>query len=183
MMKMYVEFTRIGEDDEKIYLNLTLEFIQQCLKANHNQNDYLYGTPILSILVAIFENMQGRLCTTFPDVLSTLFDELSIQQSLSSETSPFQSMLLQGLSMAFAYNAPMVFDFLKSRALVLRAFQMWFSFMPNFTTHVELRRVLFGLCAILMCDADDLPEMILVQLPEIMNKASHFTIQLHKVKT
>jgi len=70
---------KVGEGQEKSHLALTYHFISRCLSVNRNSKDCLDGVAIVSLIVAIFENMQGRLDQDLPQLLSFLIDELSHQ--------------------------------------------------------------------------------------------------------
>jgi hypothetical protein len=96
----------IGVDQEKSHLQLTYHFLQRCLKVNRNGSSYLDGIAIMGLIVAILENMQGRLDQDLPQILKFLIDELQFINTLKEgKATNFKSMILQGISMMFAYNS------------------------------------------------------------------------------
>ena len=48
---------RVGPDQEKNYLQLTYHFIKRCLEVNRNSKSMLDGVSIMSLLLAVLENM------------------------------------------------------------------------------------------------------------------------------
>ena len=69
--------------------------------------------------------------------------------------------------MAFAYNASATFAVLDQLGDTILVFQTWFSFMNDFKKDFEVRRNIFGLCAIINCP--QLPNLVSERLPDIMN--------------
>lgn len=49
----------VGESQEKSHLQLIYHFIRRCLKVTRNGKDYLDGIAVVSVIVAMFENMLG----------------------------------------------------------------------------------------------------------------------------
>ena len=66
-------------------------------------------------------------------------------------------MLLQAISMSFVYNSQRVFHWLERQNVTLDVFQMLFEFMPNFKKDFELRRIIFGLTAIINTPESQIP--------------------------
>ena len=99
----------VGEDQTKSHLALIHHFVQRCLAVNRNGNDHLDGIAIVGMIVAMFENMHGRLDSDVPQLLSFVLDELQHQATLSDPSKQFGSMLRQAIAMALAYDARLVF--------------------------------------------------------------------------
>lgn len=61
----------------------------------------------------------------------------------------------------------------------MQLIQSWFKFMTNFKKDFELRRIVFGLSAIIKTREDKLPKFIHEHLPDIMNKLTNLTQRLY----
>lgn len=79
--------------------------------------------------------------------------------------------------MTFAYNAQATFQLLEQSGNTLLVFQNWFSFMNDFKKDFEIRRNIFGLCAIINCP--QLPDLVSQKLPEVMNQLTLLTKRIH----
>ena len=93
--------------------------------------------------------MLGKLDEDLPELLVFLADELNHLYIAMDCWEAYQSMVLQGFTMAFAYNSNLVFQWLTSTGMTEDVLRVWFGFMRNFEKAFELRRVIFGLSAIL----------------------------------
>jgi len=80
--------------------------------------------------------------------------------------------------MSFTYNPQMVFQWLNERNQLLEIFQIWFKFMDDFKKDFELRRIIFGLSAIVKTPAQFIPELIKSKLPEIMKTLASLAQQM-----
>lgn len=139
----------VGEGQEKNFLHLTYHFLKRCLEVNRNSGGaYVDGVSIMSLMVAIFENMQGRIDSDVPTLLGFLIAELEFLGTVDSKALKFKSMILQALAMCFSYNAALTFNFLEQEGKTILVFQEWFKFMNNFSKDFEYRRNIFGLIAI-----------------------------------
>jgi hypothetical protein len=85
---------RVGVDQEKSHLQLTYHFLVRCLKVNRNGSGFVDGVAIMGLIVAILENMQGKLDQDLPQILSFLTDELQFLSSIKTEAKNFKSMIL-----------------------------------------------------------------------------------------
>jgi len=74
---------KVGEGQEKTHLGLIYHFIQRCLAVTRNGKDYLDGIAVVSVIVAMFENMHNLLDNDLPQLLTFLVDELAHQDTLS----------------------------------------------------------------------------------------------------
>lgn len=156
----------VGEGQKESYLALLYQSLQRCLEVNRkNEYDLMDGISIVSVILALFENMQGKLDEDLPLLLGFLINEIRSLETLKRPSKRFQSMLLQAISMSFAYNAQLTLFWLESQDSAQEIFKMWFSFMDNFNKDFELRRNIFGLSAILDVPQGNLPPAINDQLP------------------
>lgn len=67
----------------------------------------------MGLLVAIFENMQGKIDADIPTLLNYIVSELEFLNSVSAKALKFKSMILQALAMCFSYNAALTFQILE----------------------------------------------------------------------
>jgi len=67
---------KVGEDSTKSNLQLTFHFIVRCLAVNMNGDGHLDGVTIMGFIVALLENMSGKLNQELPQILTFLLDEL-----------------------------------------------------------------------------------------------------------
>lgn len=74
------------------------------------------------MIVALLENMHGKIDESIPQLLSVLSQELDIQRLLDSPSKQYKSLVLQALSMAFAYDPVLVFDWLRGTNLTQQVF-------------------------------------------------------------
>lgn len=71
---------QIGELSEgATRLGTLIKFVYKCLELNRPGQYYANNIEIVTVLVAMFENMPGKLDNDLPDLLSLLFDELMHQ--------------------------------------------------------------------------------------------------------
>jgi hypothetical protein len=104
---------RVGVDQEKSHLQLTYHFLIRCLTVNRNGSGFIDGVAIMGLIVAILENMQGKLDQDLPQILSLLTGELQFLSSIKTEAKNFKSMILQAISMMFVYNSQATFSLLE----------------------------------------------------------------------
>lgn len=96
---------KVGVDQDKSYLQLTYHFLIRCLAVNRNSSGFVDGVAIMGLIVAILENMQGKLDNDLPQILTFLTDELQFLSSIKTKANNFQSMILQAIAMMFVYNS------------------------------------------------------------------------------
>lgn len=130
----------------------------RCLEVNRNSGGaYTDGVFIMSLIVAIFENMHGRIDADIPVLLGYLVSELEFLSTVEAKALKFKSMILQALAMCFSYNSALTFSVLESQGKTLAVFAEWFKFMNNFSKDFEYRRNIFGLCAIVKTPENQIP--------------------------
>ena len=106
----------ISEGQSISHLAMYILFIEQCFSINRDEYDWMDGIAIISMVIALFENMPGMIDKEFPTILSYLAAELKFKQSLEKDTvtNYYESMLYQAISMGFVYNAEMVFQWMEN---------------------------------------------------------------------
>ena len=76
-------------------------------------------------------------------------------------------MLLQTLCMSLWYNSALTFQVLKQGDHVVPFFQGLLELLPGLKHEFELRRVIFGLTAVISTNPQFLPPVVLDRLPDI----------------
>lgn len=51
----------VGQDQDKTHLQLIYHFLVRCLAVNRNSSGFVDGVAIMGVIVAMLENMQGKL--------------------------------------------------------------------------------------------------------------------------
>ena len=173
---------KVGEGQTKTHLGLIHHFIKRCLHVTRNGNDFLDGIAVMSVVVAMFENMHNLLDNDLPQLLTYLLEELNHQATLSDPSKQYQSMILQCISMAFTYHSVLIFQWLEQNNQLLPVFQTWFSYMNDFKKDFEIRRIIFGLSAIIKTPEAQLPAIVNQKLPDIMNQLTLLAKKMHTLR-
>ena len=106
---------KTSEGQSISHLAMYVLFIEQCFSINRDEYDWMDGIAIISMIIALFENMSGMIDKEFPTILSMLASELKFKQSLEKDTVTdyYESMIYQAFSMGFVYNSEMVFQWME----------------------------------------------------------------------
>lgn len=142
---------KVPEGETKSHLQLTFHFIVRCLAVNRNGEGHLDGVTIMGFIVALLENMAGKLNQELPQILTFLLDELKFCQTKQHPPKQYTSMILQAIAMTFAYDPVLTFQWLEANNYTITVFGIWLQFFQanEFKKDFEVRRNLFGLSAIL----------------------------------
>lgn len=111
----------VGENQTKTNLQLTYHFINRCLQVNRNGSDGLDGVAVMGLIIAILENMQGKIDGDLPHIVGILSEELNYLNDKKGKKN-YKSMILQAFSMCFAYNAMLTFQVLEQSGQTLNVF-------------------------------------------------------------
>lgn len=111
----------VGEGQQKSHLHLTYHFITRCLHVNRNSSDGCDGVAVMGLIIAILENMQGKIDSDIPNLLQILIEEL-VHVNDKKGKKNYKSMILQSISMCFAYNAVLTFQVLEQSGHTLTIF-------------------------------------------------------------
>ena len=133
----------------------------------------------MNLIICLLENMIGNLDAELPSLIETLTYELTFADGNRETISytKYKCMILQALSMCFNYNSQLTFQILESQGKTLGIFQSWFVFMNDFKKDFEIRRILLGLTAIIMCPT--LPGLVSEKLPDVMNQVSLLSCKMN----
>lgn len=136
---------------------MTFKFLQRIFVLNQNSNSKIDGITAMKVVICIFENLPGQIDGALPEFMGMLLAELHVLLSKKKPVINYQSMLLQGIALAFYNNAIVSFQVCEKNSMTVPLFQCWLSFMPQFKMEFELRRVIFGLISILRCPFENHP--------------------------
>lgn len=86
----------IGEGQDQSYLAQLFLFIKRILEVNRNGKDMCDGITIMNLIIAILENMQGKIDNAIPQLLAFLVDELNfvVKQGDKISGKKYKSMIL-----------------------------------------------------------------------------------------
>ena len=100
----------VGEGQTKTHLQLTYHFINRCLTVNRSSSDGCDGVAVVGLIIAILENMQGKIDADLPHIIGILVAELQHENEQGKKSKKnYMSMILQAFSMCFAYNSLLTF--------------------------------------------------------------------------
>ena len=97
-------FLTVGEGQSQTYIALTFKFIECALKINRNSLHKLDGIVVMKVLIAMLENLKGRIDEALPYILKICVSEL--QEKIPKS---FTSMIIQTVAMCFWYNSILTF--------------------------------------------------------------------------
>jgi hypothetical protein len=120
---------KIQEGQGKTRLELLSHFITRCLAVSHNSSDGLDGVAIMNLLIAILENMQGRVDHALAGIIGVITNELDWVNSKEKGYKNYRLMVLQALAMCFTYNSSLTFEVLESRGITLPVCGAWLKVM------------------------------------------------------
>jgi len=104
----------------------------------------------MKIIIALIENLSQRLDDTLPYLLNMCIQEILVLKPKMFKN--FQSMALQVVCMALWYNSSLTFSVLEQNGWTFPVFHRLLILIPSLHHDFELRRVIFGLTAIVNTD-------------------------------
>ena len=90
-------------------LHLMIRFITKCLAVNRNGEDHADGTSIMALIIAILENMQGRINAELAGLMGIVLEELAFCRG-KDYCNKFQMICLQAFASFYTYDAKMTFE-------------------------------------------------------------------------
>lgn len=120
----------------------------------------------MKIIIALIENLSQRLDDALPYLLNMAIQEmLNLKPKVAKN---FQGMCLQVICMSLWYNSGLTFNLLEQQGWTFPVFHRLLILIPSLRHEFELRRVLFGLTALVNTDPTVLPELVRERLPDIV---------------
>jgi len=156
----------VGEGQTETYFELTAKFIQRVLVINSSSRHMQDGIIVLRVLIAIFENLPGQVEAALPTLVGMLLAELKVAFE-GTKPKNFKSMLLQTLAMALYNSNATTLAIIEREQQTYAVFGSWLMFMDKFKLEFEIRRIIFGLLAILRVPGAQMPSLVQQQLPQI----------------
>jgi len=130
----------------------------------------------MNLLIAILENMQGRVDQDLGAIVGIVTSELNWVNSKEKGYRNYRLMVLQALAMCFTYNSALTFQALEASGITLPVFAAWLKAMNFFKTDFELRRNIFGLSSIITCA--QVPAAVAQKLPDLLNQLALLAIKM-----
>ena len=168
-------FLSVGPDQEVSYLELTFKFLQRVLVVNSNGNSKLDGIVAMKVIIAILDNLPGRIDTALPHLIGMLLAEHKMQIESEHPQQKYLSMILQALTMSFYNNSAATFAIFEQNQQTAVVFGSLLNFMSKFKHEFELRRVIFGLCSILRTPVGSIPPFVVEKLAYIVQQIAYLS--------
>ena len=149
----------VGEGQTETYFELAFKFVQRILVINSNSTHKQDGVTILRVLIAILENLPGQIDMALPSLVGMLLAELKMAFE-GSTPSNYKSMLLQTMAMALYNNNVATLAIIENEHQTYAVFGNWLMFMEKFKLEFEIRRIIFGLLAILRVPGAQMPQLV-----------------------
>lgn len=172
-------FMSIGEGQTETYFELTFKFVQRILVINHNSIHKQDGVTVLRVVIALLENLPGQIDHALPLLVGMILAENKI--AFETECPPnYRSMVLQTISMAIYNSNVTTLRIIEQEQQTFTVFSNWLQYMSKFKLEFEIRRIVWGLLAILKTPGTEIPPMVQQQLPEITKQMSGLAHKVHK---
>jgi hypothetical protein len=84
----------VQEGQEKTRFQLLSHFITRCLHVSRNSSDALDGVAIMNLIIAILENMRGRIDQDLASILGVITAELVWVNEKEKGYRNYRSMVL-----------------------------------------------------------------------------------------
>ena len=97
-------FLMVGEGQTQTYIALAFKFVEKALKINRNSMHKLDGIVVMKVLIAILENLKGRVDEAVLYIMRICVSELNTEIPKH-----FTSMIIQTVCMCFWYNCVLTF--------------------------------------------------------------------------
>lgn len=130
----------------------------------------LNGDPVLSstgtqLVIGLLENLHGKIDDMIIHIIELLVNEIGNNQDKSAK-----KMIIQGLSMCFAYNCALTFKILEEKEWTQGVFETIFELLEDIKYDFEIQRMTLGLLAIVSNKDCELPEIVLKAMPSIFEQ-------------
>ncbi|CDW76775.1 UNKNOWN [Stylonychia lemnae] len=169
-------FLSIGEGQTQTFIAITFQFVEKTLKMNKESPDQLDGIVIMKVLIAMLENLKGRIDEALQYILKICIEELAGKKIPKN----YRSMLIQVISMTFWYNSALSFQILEQSQQTIPVFQTLLQTLGDMKHDFELRRVIFGLTSILCTEPSLLPALVGQRIPEIMKQLAQLSLKMRE---
>ena len=113
-------FLQIAEGRGKTHIEMTFGFIMRALKINETSEHMLDGVVVMKVLIAMLENLKGRIDEALQYILKICIGQLQLEKKPPKN---FTSMVIQTIAMAFWYNSHLTFHLLEESQATVLVFQ------------------------------------------------------------
>jgi len=116
----------VAAGQDKTYIALLITFIQRTLEQNKANSAQLDGVTAMRIIIAVFENLKGRIDEAVPIIMDMLKEQLEGQLSKGKKAMVnYTSMILQTYASCFHYNSVLTFQILEKQGFTSALFAEW----------------------------------------------------------
>ena len=150
----------VGEGQTETFFELAVKFVQRVLVINSHGTHKQDGVTILRVVIAILENLPRQIDHALPHMVGMLLAELKMAFENGPCPKNFKAMLLQSIAMAVFNNNSVTLRIIENEGQTFSLFSNWLGFMQHFKLEFEIRRIVFGLCAILKTPVGDIPPVV-----------------------
>lgn len=164
------------------YIELLRQFIQRILVVNSNGMHKLDGILALKVVIALMENLPGGIDAILPQFVGILLAELHQSQAQKAPQN-YTLMLIQALCSTLFNNCPLALHSIDTEGQTIPFFTALMKFMPKFKKEFEIRRVLFGLTAIMRSAQEHLPPLVAQKRPDLMKEVASLTVKCYQDRT
>ena len=95
-----------------------------------------------------------------PAIVSMLLTEIRTAFANNEIPRDYRSMLLQTLAMAFHNSSMATLQIIEAEQQTYLVFSNWLGFMDQFRLAFEIRRVIFGLLALMKTPGTEMPQLV-----------------------
>ena len=143
----------------------TVSLISKIISDSHQTEDYLLHKTGTDLIISLLENLHGRIDDSIHNILELLVTEV---QKYSDRW--VRHLIIQAISMCFAYNAALTFQIIEEMNWTQGIFELWFDALPNAKYDFEIKRLTLGLLAIIKWRDFQLPEIVVSGMPSIFKE-------------
>ena len=121
----------------------------------------LDGIIAMKIIITLMENLPGMIDHALPQFIGMLLAELkNAVESDPKAPQNYTSMILQSLSVCLFNNCTACLSIIEHEGQTIAFFSNLMEFLSKFKREFEIRRILFGLTAIIRTPLECLPPMV-----------------------
>jgi len=131
----------------------------------------------MKLVCCILETFPGQIDNALPSIVGMLLAELHVALSNKCPIN-YKSMIVQATATAFYNNSILTFQILEKENQTARFFEQWLQMMGGFKLEFELRRIIFGLIAIIRTPLNQMPPFIADRMPALCQQLAILSIRV-----
>lgn len=142
-----------------------VSLIQKAISDSHESEDFLLHKTGTDLIIGLLENLHGRIDTSISNIMELLVTEIQ-----KVEDRCVKLLIIQAISMCFAYNPALTFQIIEEKQWTQGVFQILFDALPSAKYDFEIQRLTLGLIAIISCRDYQLPDIVTQAMPQIFKE-------------